>query len=205
MIVLYSSYLKAMLISTPKQDRREYLMGIYIRGIDERVEAFSSDGHRLNKWLITTTYQGEDFEFIIHREAIEQALLTREHEVRLTSDGTLHTRISKITKLIDKPYPDIDTAVFSKISLEPNISDNPLINYNYLKDLYEISKLLRTNRSPQFWAVNHPQDGVGPVVYTIEGVDDFIHIIMPMKEDSSRKSKALKILRNVANIDFDNE
>ena len=49
MIVLYSSYLKAMLISTLKQDRREYLMGIYIRGIDEKVEAFSSDGHRLSK------------------------------------------------------------------------------------------------------------------------------------------------------------
>ncbi|WP_201581509.1 hypothetical protein [Psychrobacter glacincola] len=204
MIVLYSSYLKAMLISTPKQDRREYLMGIYIRGIDERVEAFSSDGHRLSKWLITTTYQGEDFEFIIHRDAIEQALLAREHEVRLTPDGTLHTRISKITKLIDEPYPDIDKGVFSRISLEPNASDNPLINCHYLKDLYDIAKLLRTNRSPQFWPVNHPKDGVGPVVYTIEGVDDFIHIIMPMREDSSRKNKALKTIRNVAYIDFDN-
>lgn len=204
MIVLYSSYLKAMLISTPKQDRREYLMGIYIRGIDERVEAFSSDGHRLSKWLITTTYQGEDFEFIIHRDAIEQALLAREHEVRLTPDGTLHTRISKITKLIDEPYPDIDKGVFSRISLEPNASDNPLINCHYLKDLYDIAKLLRTNRSPQFWPVNHPKDGVGPVVYTIEGVDDFIHIIMPMKEDCSRKNKAYKTIKNVANIDFNN-
>ena len=193
-----------MLISTPKQDRREYLMGIYIRGIDERVEAFSSDGHRLSKWLITTTYQGEDFEFIIHRDAIEQALLAREHEVRLTPDGTLHTRISKITKLIDEPYPDIDKGVFSRISLEPNASDNPLINCHYLKDLYDIAKLLRTNRSPQFWPVNHPKDGVGPVEYTIEGVDDFIHIIMPMREDSSRKNKALKTIRNVAYIDFDN-
>ena len=54
MVSLYMSYLKAMLISTSKQDTREYLMGIYIRGIDERVEAFSSDGYRLSKWLITT-------------------------------------------------------------------------------------------------------------------------------------------------------
>ncbi len=193
-----------MLISTPKQDRREYLMGIYIRGIDEKVEAFSSDGYRLSKWLITTTYEGEDFEFIVHREAIEQALLAKEHQVRLTPDGTLHTRISKITKLIDEPYPDIDKVVISRISLEPNTSDNPFISCNYLKDLYDIAKLLRTNRSPQFWPVNHPKDGVGPVVYTIEGVDDFIHIIMPMREDSSRKNKALKTIRNVANIDFDN-
>lgn len=204
MIVLYSSYLKAMLISTLKQDRRAYLMGIYIRGIDKRVEAFSSDGHRLSKWLITTTYEGEDFGFIIHREAIEQSLLAKEHEVRLTSDGTLHTRISKITKLIDEPYPDVDKTVISRINLEPNISDNPLISCSYLKDLYDIAKLLRTNRSPQFWAVNHPKDGVGAVVYTIEGVDDFIHIIMPMKEDSSRKNKAYKTIRNVANIDFNN-
>lgn len=204
MIVLYSSYLKAMLISTLKQDRRAYLMGIYIRGIDKRVEAFSSDGHRLSKWLITTTYEGENFEFIIHREAIEQALLAKEHEVRLTSDGTLHTRISKIKKLIDEPYPNVDKTVISRIDLEPNTSDNPLINCSYLKDLYDIAKLLRTNRSPQFWAVNHPKDGVGAVVYTIEGVDDFIHIIMPMKEDCSRKNKAYKTIKNVANIDFNN-
>lgn len=70
--------------------------------------------------------------------------------------------------------------------------------------MYDIAKLLRTNRSPQFWLVNHPQDGVGPVVYTIEGVDNFLHIIMPMREDSSRKNKALKTIRKVANIDFDN-
>ncbi|MFP3577734.1 hypothetical protein, partial [Brevibacillus sp. SIMBA_040] len=94
-------------------------------------------------------YEGEDFEFIIHREAIEHALLANEHEVRLTSDGTLHTRISKITKLIDKPYPDVDKTVISRINLELNISDNPLINCSYLKDLYDIAKLLRTNRSPQ--------------------------------------------------------
>ncbi len=205
MVSLYMSYLKAMLISTSKQDTREYLMGIYIRGIDERVEAFSSDGYRLSKWLITTAYEDEDFEFIIHREAIEQALLTGEHEVRLTSDGTLHTRISKITKLIDEPYPDIDKAVISKISLEPNISDNPLVNYKHLKDLYKIAKILSNSRSPQFWAVNNPQDRVGPVIYTIEGVDDFIHIIMPMRDDSSRKNEALKTIRNVTNIDFDNE
>ena len=202
MISLYSSYLKAMLISTSKHEVREYLKGVFFRCVGGRVEAFSSDGHRLSKWLITTKYHGEDFEFIIHREAIEQALLTREHEIRLTSDGTLHTRISNITKLIDGIYPDVDKTVISKISLEPNISDNPFINCNYLTDLYEIAKLLRTNKSPQFWAVNQPQDGVGPVVYTIEGVDDFIHIIMPMREDSSRKYKAHKTIRNVVNIDF---
>lgn len=193
-----------MLFSTSKwkYEKRKYLTGILFCFNNGRVEALSSDGHRLSKWLITTSYKCENCSFIIHNEAIEQALISEDYEIGLTTDGTLHTRISRINGLIDDTYSDVDEKILSKTDLTVSGSTNPYLNCKYLDDLHEIAKLLRSNKSGQYWAVNRPLDNNSPIIYVVEGVDDFIHIIMPMKEDFDHRIKALETIKKVTNIEI---
>ena len=115
LIKLNRNYLKALRLVTAKEDLRYYLMGIYFVGAEGKVLAYATDGHQLMRWIVEDDYQGDDFEYIINRRAIKDAIKTKYHihlnietgELVCAKDEDFRT----FKGLIDGKYPDVKRVI----------------------------------------------------------------------------------------------
>lgn len=115
LIKLNRNYLKAMRLVTAKEDARYYLMGIYFVGGEGKVLAYATDGHQLMRWIVEDNYQGEDFEYIINRRAIKDAIKTK-YDIHLNVETgeiicTKDEDFITFKGLIDGKYPDVKKLV----------------------------------------------------------------------------------------------
>lgn len=145
LIELKTAYLKAMLCAAAKSDVRYYLEGVYFVGGDNKVLAYSTDGHQLLRWIVCENYQGGDFSYIINRRCIKDAIKTKYHIHLETSTGEIvcakKEDFRRFRGLIDGKYPDVKRVVSGYIdNIKSEKDENILINASYLKSLSKIGK-----------------------------------------------------------------
>ena len=145
LIELKTAYLKAMLCAAAKSDVRYYLEGVYFVGGDNKVLAYSTDGRQLLRWIVCEDYKGDDFDYIINRRAIKDAIKTKHHIHLEVSTGDIvcakeeDFRIFK--GLIDGKYPDVKRVVSGYVdNIKSEKDENILINASCLKTLSKIGK-----------------------------------------------------------------
>lgn len=178
MIELDTKHLKALLICVPNNEVRYYLCGVNFAAKDSKVTAHATDGHRISKWLITDTYEGEDFNLIVSKDAIKYALAAKDATVTLHSDGDIVTSMGTARGLIDGKYPDVERVLNRKTA--ENKDGSCFINTKYIADVIKIANLLCMKRLPnKYRQVNSSPDKT--VLFTFTGVDDFIHGVMPLR------------------------
>ena len=133
LIELKTAYLKAMLCAAAKSDVRYYLEGVYFVGGDNKVLAYSTDGHQLLRWIVCENYQGGDFSYIINRRCIKDAIKTKYHIHLETSTGDIvcakKEDFRRFKGLIDGKYPDVKRVVSGYIdNIKSEKDENILIN-----------------------------------------------------------------------------
>jgi len=184
MIELDTTYLKALLICVPNHETRYYLCGINFLAKDGKVSAHATDGHRISKWLITEYYDGDNFNFIIKKDAVKYVLAAKNDTVTLYSNGDIVTSMGTVTGLIDGSYPDVERMLNCK-TVENKVG-GCFINTKYMADMIKIANLLCMKRNPcKYHQVNNIPDKT--VLFTFTGIDDFIHGIMPMRSECEEK------------------
>ncbi len=145
LIELKTAYLKAMLCAAAKSDVRYYLEGVYFVGGDNKVLAYSTDGRQLLRWIVCEDYKGDDFDYIINRRAIKDAIKTKYHIHLETSTGEIvcakKEDFRRFKGLIDGKYPDVKRVVSGYVdNMKSEKDENILINASYLKSLSKIGK-----------------------------------------------------------------
>ena len=145
LIELKTAYLKAMLCAAAKSDVRYYLEGVYFVGGDNKVLAYSTDGRQLLRWIVCEDYKGDDFDYIINRRAIKDAIKTKYHIHLEASTGEIvcakKEDFRRFKGLIDGKYPDIKRVVSGYVdNIKSEKDENILINASYLKSLSKIGK-----------------------------------------------------------------
>jgi len=145
LIELKTAYLKAMLCAAAKSDVRYYLEGVYFVGGDNKVLAYSTDGRQLLRWIVCEDYKGDDFDYIISRRAIKDAIKTKYHIHLETSTGDIvcakKEGFRRFKGLIDGKYPDVKRVVSGYVdNIKSEKDENILINASYLKSLSKIGK-----------------------------------------------------------------
>lgn len=179
MINLSVSYLKAMLVCVPTYEVRYYLCGINFVGTNGKVAAYATDGHRISKWLITTEYDGDDFNLIINKDTIKAVIASKDKMVEFYPEtGEIKTSFGSIKGLIDGKFPDAKRVLNKEIVI--NRDGDCHIDSKYLSDTIKIANLIcGKGARDKFKKYNSSPNSV--VVFTFYGVDDFIHGIMPLR------------------------
>ena len=147
LVKLNRNYLKAMRLVTAKEDIRYYLMGIYFVGAEGKVLGYATDGHQLMRWIVEDDYQGDDFEYIINRRAIKDAIKTK-YDIHLnTETGEIicakDEDFRTFKGLIDGKYPDVKKLVSHCIEDIPKEKVKSLaFNAYYLANLGKIGCII---------------------------------------------------------------
>ena len=185
LIELKTAYLKAMLCAAAKSDVRYYLEGVYFVGGDNKVLAYSTDGHQLLRWIIREDYQGYDFSYIINRRCIKDAIKTKYHVHLEASTGELvcakDEDFRKFRGLIDGKYPDVKRAVTGYVEdIKQEKDKNVLLNGNYLKNLGKIGKIIgkhyKVKDVPVRFYSSKPVDGITNI-FTFNGNKNLMYIV----------------------------
>ena len=190
MISLDVSYLKAMLVCVPTQDIRYYLCGINITNNGRKVYAYATDGHRISKWLVTEDYDGDDFNIIINKDAIKAAISSKDKHVELEpTTGAITTSFGSITGLIDGKYPSVDRVLNTTTIVDKEGECH--LDSKYITDIIRIANTI-CGKSGRDKVRQYNSSPNSTVVFTLYGVDDFIHGIMPLRESwGAEKAKAV--------------
>lgn len=192
-ILLDSNYLKALLISSAQYEVREYLKGISFKSINGKVWAISTNGHCVGRWLVTSDYEGADFEYIISRKAIKQAI-TWGDDIHLDAlNGNIISNGLELSDILDsktrdgRSFPTKALRMINKhLSAKNDDKANPKFQAECLRDLAKIGRLLAFSKikrpvyPPVFSHIVKQKSGGN--VFVIDGIDDYVHIIMPLKD-----------------------
>lgn len=194
-IELETKYLKALLVNVPTYEVRYYLCGINFKSKDGRITAVSTDGHRISQWLIANDYKGEDFNFIMSKQAIKAAVASKQdHVVLNTLKQHIELEYGTVAGLIDGKYPDSDR-VFNRSTIE-NKDGGCYINSSYIADAIKIANMLcPKNRDYKFHQVNSSPNTT--VLFTFTNVDDFLHGIMPLRHTDFDEHQSYTTLEKV--------
>ena len=200
-------YLQAMLLTAAKEDIRYYLAGILFKALNGKVWAFSTDGHRLSRWLIKDDYQGPNFEYIVGRDGIQSIL---EHKadykdnsiVLDTRCGFLSVAGIAINNLIDGRYPNALDVANKALQLSDDKEAMPLIDAKYMKGLANAARLLGKYRGNSVCAsFEHVirRDNESNT-FVVTGIDNYIQVIMPMRDAEENRSKCIDKAMVIADI-----
>ena len=185
LIELKTAYLKAMLCAAAKEDVRYYLEGVYFVGGDNKVLAYSTDGHQLLRWIVCEDYQGDDFSYIINRRCIKDAIKTKYHIHLEASTGDLvcakNEDFRRFKGLIDGKYPDVKRAVTGYIEDIKQAKDkNVMLNGSYLMNLGKIGKIVgkhyKVKAVPVRLYSSKPVDGITNI-FTFNGNKNLMYIV----------------------------
>ena len=206
-IELNEFYLQAMLLTAAKEDIRYYLAGILFKALNGKVWAFSTDGHRLSRWLIKDDYQGPNFEYIVGRDGI-QSILERKADykdnpiVLDTRCGFLSVAGIAINNLIDGRYPNALDVANKALQLSDDKEAMPLIDAKYMKGLANAARLLGKYRGNSVCAsFEHVirRDNESNT-FVVTGIDNYIQVIMPMRDAEENRSKCIDKAMVIADI-----
>lgn len=185
LIELKTAYLKAMLCATAKADVRYYLEGVYFVGGENKVLAYSTDGHQLLRWIVCEDYQGKDFSYIINRRCIKDAIKTKYHIHLETSTGDIvcakNEDFRRFKGLIDGKYPDVKRAVSGYVEdIQQEKDKSVLLNGTYLKNLGKIGKIIgkhyKIKDAPIRLYSSKPVDGITNI-FTFNGNKNLMYIV----------------------------
>ncbi len=185
LIELKRAYLKAMLCAAAKEDVRYYLEGVYFVGGDNKVLAYSTDGHQLLRWIVCEDYQGDDFSYILNRRSIKDAIKTKYHIHLEASTGDLvcakDEDFRRFKGLIDGKYPDVKRAVAGYIEdIKQEKDKNVLLNGTYLKNLGKIGEIIgkhyKVKDTPIRLYSSKPVDGITNI-FTFNGNKNLMYIV----------------------------
>ena len=185
LIELKTAYLKAMLCAAAKEDVRYYLEGVYFVGGENKVLAYSTDGHQLLRWIVCEDYQGKDFSYIINRRCIKDAIKTKYHIHLETSTGDIvcakNEDFRRFKGLIDGKYPDVKRAVSGYVEdIQQEKDKNVLLNGTYLKNLGKIGKIIgnhyKIKDAPIRLYSSKPVDGITNI-FTFNGNKNLMYIV----------------------------
>jgi len=185
LIELKTAYLKAMLCAAAKSDVRYYLEGVYFVGGENKVLAYSTDGHQLLRWIVCENYEGGDFSYILNRRSIKDAIKTKYHIHLETSTGELvcakDEDFRRFKGLIDGKYPDVKRVVSGYVEdVQQEKDKNVLLNGTYLKNLGKIGKIIgkhyKIKDTPIRLYSSKPVDGITNI-FTFNGNKNLMYIV----------------------------
>lgn len=189
LIKLKTAYLKAMLCAAAKSDVRYYLEGVYFVGGDNKVLAYSTDGHQLLRWIVCEDYQGGDFSYIINRRCIKDAIKTKYSVHLQASTGDLvcakDEDFRTFRGLIDGKFPDVKRAVAGYIEdIKKEKDKNILLRGNCLKNLGKIGQIIgkhyKIKDVPIRLYSSKPIDGITNI-FTFNGNKNLMYIVTSCK------------------------
>ena len=185
LIELKTAYLKAMLCAAAKEDVRYYLEGVYFVGGENKVLAYSTDGHQLLRWIVREEYKGDDFSYIVNRRAIKDAIKTKYNIHLEVSTGDLvcakNEDYRRFKGLIDGKYPDVKRAVTGYVEDIKQAKDkNVMLNGSYLMNLGKIGKIVgkhyKVKAVPVRLYSSKPVDGITNI-FTFNGNKNLMYIV----------------------------
>jgi len=179
-----TKFLKALAITAPKNDAREYLCGVHVEYREGYAIFVSTDGHRISVGRIL--YSGGSFnDFTIPSSLISKLkphkrsdaiYLTENNFVEITNNGMV------ISEAMLGNFPEW-RSVIPKGALS---GESAIYNPQYLGDLSTIRKLLGANSG---WT-DLVQNGKGLSLDQID--DDFVTGIMPLRRGDLEKPAPLE-------------
>lgn len=204
LIKLNRNYLKAMRLVTAKEDVRYYLMGIYFLGGEGKVLAYATDGHQLMRWIVEDDYQGKDFEYIINRRAIKDAIKTK-YNIHLDSEtGELACSKNEDFRVFrgstDGKYPDTSKLIAKYIEdISKDKKETLSFNAKYLENLGKIGQII--NKEQGFENLNvrqYSRAALGSVnnFFTFPCCDDLMYIVADIENDGITDSEHKAVLTN---------
>jgi DNA polymerase-3 subunit beta len=192
-ITATASALKALQIISPSNDIRYYLNGIYVEARANETRLVATDGHRLGVVRIRTECNndvpdGQAVTLIVPNSVIERLRVSRtspdEVEIGWTDDGRAyvsHDDVRITFTPLEGKFPDYRAV----IPAEPSGLASQF-NPAYLVDFKKIgTKLLRLSAATRLQVVVL-HNGEGASVATIEGCEDFVGVVMPVRSESVR-------------------
>lgn len=199
-------YLQAMLLTAATEDVRYYLMGILFKAINGKVWALSTDGYRLGRWLIKDGYQGPNFDYIIGRDGV-QSILDHKKDyndspiILDTRCGSLSVAGFAINNLIDGNYPNALDVANKALQLSDDIDSMPLIDSSFIKDLAKVAKLLSKSSGRKSATFEHViRHDKNSNTFVITGIDDYVQIIIPMRDQEERRAECIDKATRLADI-----
>lgn len=191
LIELKRNYLKAMLVVAAKQDIRYYLNDVYFVADNSKVLAYSTDGRQMLRWIVDNDYKGDDFEYIVNRRAIKDAIKTK-YDIFLNKEtGQIvcseNGDFRQFSGLIDGKYPDVKRAVAGWVdSIKQPKSDNVFLDGNFLGSLSDVSKHIgkhyKVKRPPvRLYKLKSDADTCN--IFTFGRVSDIMYIVASLHSD----------------------
>jgi len=192
LVKLNRNYLKAMRLVTAKEDIRYYLMGIYFVGGEGKVLAYATDGNQLMRWIVEDDYEGDDFEYIINRRAIKDAIKTK-YDIHLNVEtGELvcakDEDFRSFKGLIDGKYPDVKRVISRWIDDIPKEKVKSLIfRADNLINLGKIGKLVgKDSNTPTSPIRQYNRASISGIenIFTFPQANNLMYVVTNIKHEN---------------------
>lgn len=202
LIELKRNYLKAMLAVAAKSDIRYYLEGVYFVAEGSKVLAYSTDGRQMIRWLISDNYKGDDFEYIVSRRAIKDAIKTKYDLFLNKETGEMVCSkkgdFRQFNGLIDAKYPNVKKLVAACVdSIKQPKSDDILLDGNCLGSLSEVSKYIGKHHKAKMTPVRLYKQKSGTDIcniFTFGGIGDVIYIVASLSPEGVTEAEHYAVL-----------
>ena len=185
LIPLNRNYLKAMLLVAAKEDVRYYLCSIYFVCAEGKVLAYATDGHQAMRWIVQDDYQGNDFEYIIDRRAIKDAIKTKYNihldvetgEIICAKDGDFR----RFTGLVDAKYPNIKKVAQQWIrEIGDEQSDQIVFSAYKVAKLAKIGRIIsKDSKSKDIGICQYNRASSNNIynIFTFHGIDNLMYLM----------------------------
>jgi DNA polymerase-3 subunit beta len=182
------SQLKALLTLAPKSDIRYYLCGIFVEYNATTTRLVVTDGHKLGILNHASKDNQGAGSLIIPREVIENLpkagkndailIFTKEEKAgywKLNNYGT-----QTIFAQVEGTYPDYRRVC--QFTTDGTVAN---FNYEYLTQFLKVQHLLGGSKTA---TLNLYQNGNSSALVHLAGVDNFVGVVMPMRNDVTNQA-----------------
>jgi DNA polymerase-3 subunit beta len=182
------SQLKALLTLAPKSDIRYYLCGVFVEYNAATTRLVVTDGHKLG----ILNHHSEDNQgagtVIIPREVIENLPKAGKNDAILIFTKEEKQGYWKITGMgiqtifgqIEGTFPDYRRVC--QFTTDGTVAN---FNYEYLTQFLKVQHLLGGSKTA---TLNLYQNGNSSALVHLAGVDNFVGVIMPMRNDVTNQA-----------------
>ena len=182
LLTIEPKYLKALTYTMASKDVRYYLLGVGIDATEGATFWLATDGHRIGVYHGAPSEDGYGA-CILPRAFVLSVLkmgdrFTKTHQFRVdpTAQTVTHVASGLTDKLIDGRYPDWRRVMPAELS-----GETAQFNPEYLGDLAKTAGALGYKPN----SVRARYNGESAALFTVDTEVDFIHLIMPMKQDAA--------------------
>jgi DNA polymerase-3 subunit beta len=181
--------LKALSLFAPSADIRQHLNGVLVEANAATTRLVVTNGHYLGLFDTAAENEGVDREEIIvpiHAiESIKKAMGRSSYgDVQLVIDeGKYELHHSGQTVAfapIDGKFPDYKRAIPERVS-----GEQAQFNGEYLADIHKVQRLFSKTLSAMIW----PSGDDGSALFQLQGADNFIGVIMPVRTHGRNEEK----------------